>query len=175
MLNKVFLVFLLTLVSLGGCATTTRFTSIPITNEEFSQPIPNIREKYSDVALYEPKELNWSELFTFKSPIPRPPINALEGQWGSPQRTERKWGEWSVSNFPVWVLGAVTGLWWVSGVTTIVFLPPDETHHWSKGTSHVEARVTHFLFHGYESRLAYWQWSEEHSTSVTQNNPQERN
>lgn len=172
---KVLFIICLTAVSLVGCATTTSLTSIPTTNEEFSQSIATIRDKYSDVSLYEPQKYKWRDMLTFKSPPPRPAINALESQWGSPQRIERKWGEWSTSTLLVWVLGAVTGQWWVSGVTTIVFFPPVETYHWYKETSHVEARVTHFIFHGYEGRLASWQWREENPNSTIQNNVPELN
>lgn len=153
--------------SLAGCATTTHFTSIPTSNEDFSQPVATIREKYGDVVLYEPKEMSWRDIFNPPTRPPGPSISELEGKWGGPERTKVEWGDWTFETISVWVLGAITGYWLPSAITTVVFSPPWSTYYWDKGTTHIEAKVSHFMFHGYEGRLGLWQWTEQaHDTAI---------
>ncbi|MBI3774145.1 MAG: hypothetical protein HY273_01090 [Gammaproteobacteria bacterium] len=166
--GKMLVTLCVAMESLGGCATTTHFTSIPTSNEDFSQPIAMIREKYGDVALYEPKELSWPDIFNSSSRPPGPSINELEGKWGVPTKTKSNWGEWTIGTILTWSLGAITGQWWVAGTTTMIFIPPVKTYYWDKGTTHIEARVSNFMFHGYEGRLGIWQWSEATHKKGTQ-------
>jgi len=156
----------LILVTFSGCASSVKLESIPVTNDEFSQPIETIRDKYSDVALFEKKEVDWGKVFTLQAPPEKPTEKELVERWGTPSHTQNNWGQWlGLTAFNI-SLGAATGLWVATAINQLVSIFPNETLTWEKGTTKVEAKFSSSGYFGYQSRLNFWEWSKVNSPLV---------
>ncbi len=137
---------------LNGCATVTTFESTPATDDDFSQPMEQIRAAYSDVALYEQR---WRG-FDKKSGD----LAALENKWGKADRVQTHWGAKLGGMVVNGLIIAYAGLpLTLFAVVETMFMYPTETHHWNKGLYHVGVEVNRNIFSGYEKRVTLWDWS----------------
>jgi len=161
---KVIIVLLVAL--LGGCATTVKFDSTPVSKEEFSKPLDIIRTDFDDIELYE------SSYWDKKRVVGD--FEDLKIKWGEPDKVEKRWGEE--------LLGALLGAavvalpggisWDVFIIIQGLFIFPAEDNYWKKQNYEIKATSHRLFWHGYSKRIFHWEWNENTEQEKTIDNDQ---
>lgn len=154
---------LISLLTMGGCATTAEFNSTPKETSEFSKEKSYLESRYADIDKYDR---------TFASPADAPPVQKLGEIWGEPDRKEKRWGEF-IFSFGIGVGFVATG--YLSYPLLAVFFImdpyPQENYVWSKGDCEVTAFGRSEIFTRYEKRIHKWKWRKVESKKDLINNP----
>lgn len=140
---------LIILVLLTGCASTTSFTSLPKTDNEFLLDKAKLSANYPEISTYEKHWRGFSKEY--------PTEQSLISELGEPHETKRYW------LYPIVVVAVAVAIHAQPIVWGIVIaIRPDipETYYFKKGNYCVEARMDRTIFDSYRSHMAWWDWKE---------------
>ncbi|MCK5639988.1 MAG: hypothetical protein KAJ19_04300 [Gammaproteobacteria bacterium] len=144
------LISIFILVTITGCTTTPDFKSIPVTGQDFSQSIEEIKREFSDVRRFQ-RPLKDSQRYG--------DLHSLEQQWGKAESVETQWTQKIVGTTFMAALVIFSTLPAVAfAAIESMYLYPLEKHHWKKENIHIEAIVAREGFHGYERKVVSWKW-----------------
>ena len=141
---------LISLLAMGGCATTAEFNNTPKEASEFSKEKSYLESHYSDIDKYDR---------TFAPPTDAPPIHKLEEMWGEPNKKEKRWGEFIFSiGVGIGMVAAGYVSYPVLAVFYVMVPYPQEKYIWNKGNYEVTAFGRSDIFTRYEERMHRWKW-----------------
>jgi len=133
---------------LASCTTHHGFTRLP-DKEEYSKPKSYLKDKYTDISLYEDSFRGFDANF--------PKVEYLLQELGEPDKIEYRWSETVTSVALLIAISADPFLW---GAMFALRPVPSKIYTYKKGNYCIRANINYGHLNDISDHMTYWRWEE---------------